>query len=146
MVASDGRRLSCDQLVFAGGADLNALNRLLAVTGIAVDITSGQVSHVPETDNLVGLKAGISYGGYLTPQKMGITSLGLHSIAPLELTFSSSHYHNRFVTSIDWPPKCLIPELMAHGSVAVLARLTATPFGVKLPLTSMFWAPLARAG
>ena len=76
VVASDGRRVSCDQLVFAGGADLNALNRLLAVTGIAVDITSGQVSHVPETGNLVGLKAGISYGGYLTPAKDGYHELG----------------------------------------------------------------------
>ena len=76
LVASDGRRLSCDQLVFAGGADLNALNRLLAVSGIAVDITSGQVSHVPETGNLVGLEAGISYGGYLTPAKDGYHELG----------------------------------------------------------------------
>ena len=57
LVASDGRRLGCDQLVFAGGADLDALNRLLAVAGIAVDITSGQVSHVPETGNLAGLQA-----------------------------------------------------------------------------------------
>ncbi len=96
LVASDGRRLSCDQLVFAGGADLDALNRLLAVTGIAVDVTSGQVSHVPETGNLVGLQAGISYGGYLTPAKDGYHELGatFDRSARTEI-LESSHYHNR---------------------------------------------------
>ena len=45
--------MSCDQLVIAGGSDLDELNQLLALSGIAIDITSGQVSHVPETSDLV---------------------------------------------------------------------------------------------
>ena len=73
LFASDGRRVSCDQLVFAGGADLDTLNRLLAVTGIAIDITSGQVSHVPETSNLVGLQAGNQLWGLLNAGKRRVS-------------------------------------------------------------------------
>ena len=124
LVASDGRRLSCDQLVFAGGADLNALNRLLAVTGIAVDITSGQVSHVPETGNLVGLQAGISYGGYLTPAKDGYHELGatFDRSAGTDI-LESSHYHNR-----DLLPDGLatqMPDPKAYG--ARVSRRASTP-------------------
>jgi len=124
LVASDGRRLSCDQLVFAGGADLDALNRLLAVAGIAVDITSGQVSHVPETGNLVGLQAGISYGGYLTPAKDGYHELGatFDRSAGTEI-LESAHYHNR-----DLLPAGLaiqMPDPKAYG--ARISRRASTP-------------------
>ncbi len=124
VVASDGRRVSCDQLVFAGGADLDSLNRLLAVTGIAIDITSGQVSHVPETSNLVGLKAGISYGGYLTPAKGGYHELGatFDRSAGKEI-LESAHYHNR-----DLLPAGLavqMPDPKAYG--ARISRRASTP-------------------
>ena len=124
LVASDGRRLACDQLVFAGGADLDALNRLLAVAGIAVDITSGQVSHVPETGNLVGLQAGISYGGYLTPAKDGYHELGatFDRSAGTDI-LESSQYHNR-----DLLPAGLaiqMPDPKAYG--ARVSRRASTP-------------------
>ena len=124
LVASDGRRLSCDQLVFAGGADLDALNRLLAVTCIAINITSGQVSHVPENVNLVGLQAGISYGGYLTPAKDGYHELGatFDRSAKTEI-LESAHYHNR-----DLLPAGLaiqMPDPKAYG--ARISRRASTP-------------------
>ncbi len=124
LVASDGRSLSCDQLVLAGGADLDALNRLLAVTGIAVNVTSGQVSHVPETGNLVGLRAGISYGGYLTPAKDGYHELGatFDRSAGTDI-LESSHYHNR-----DLLPAGLaiqMPDPRGYG--ARISRRASTP-------------------
>ena len=124
LVASDGRRVSCNQLVFAGGADLDSLNRLLAVNGIAIDITSGQVSHVPETGNLVGLKAGISYGGYLTPAKDGYHELGatFDRSAGTEV-LESAHYHNR-----DLLPAGLavqMPDPKGYG--ARISRRASTP-------------------
>ena len=124
VVAKDGRRVSCDQLVFAGGADLDSLNRLLAVTGIAIDITSGQVSHVPETNNLVGLRAGISYGGYLTPAKGGYHELGatFDRSAGTEI-LATAHYHNR-----DLLPTGLavqMPDPKAYG--ARISRRASTP-------------------
>ncbi|MFL2845877.1 MAG: FAD-dependent 5-carboxymethylaminomethyl-2-thiouridine(34) oxidoreductase MnmC, partial [Candidatus Puniceispirillaceae bacterium] len=124
LVASDGREVSCDQLAFAGGADLDALNRLLAVTGIAVDITSGQVSHVPETSNLVGLQAGISYGGYLTPAKDGYHELGATFDRSAETEIlESAHFHNR-----DLLPAGLaiqMPDPKAYG--ARVSRRASTP-------------------
>ena len=124
LVASDGRRVSCDQLVFAGGADLDSLNRLLAITGIKVDITSGQVSHVPETSNFVGLKAGISYGGYLTPAKGGYHELGatFDRSAGTEI-LESAHYHNRDLLLAGLAVQ--MPDPKAYG--ARISRRASTP-------------------
>ena len=124
LVASDGRRVSCDQLAFAGGADLDALNRLLAVTGIAVDITSGQVSHVPETANLFGLRAGISYGGYLTPAKDGYHELGATFDRSAETEIlESAHYHSR--DSLPAGLAIQMPDPKAYG--ARVSRRASTP-------------------
>ncbi|MDC1383574.1 FAD-dependent 5-carboxymethylaminomethyl-2-thiouridine(34) oxidoreductase MnmC [Candidatus Puniceispirillum sp.] len=96
VLSADGRSLSFDQLVFAGGADLEALNQLLSVKGIAVDITSGQVSHVPATNDLAGLKVGLSYGGYLTPAKDGYHELGATFDRNVRIdVLDSGHRHNR---------------------------------------------------
>ena len=124
LVASDGRVLSCDQLVFAGGADLDALNRLLAITGVAVDITSGQVSHVPETIDFIGLQAGISYGGYLTPAKDGYHELGatFDRFAGTDV-LESSHCHNRDLLPAGLAIK--MPDPKTYG--ARVSRRASTP-------------------
>ena len=124
LVASDGRGVSCDQLAFAGGADLDALNRLLAVTGIAIDITSGQVSQVPETGNLIGLRAGISYGGYLTPAKEGYHELGAtFDRAGGNEILESANYHNRDLLPAELAIR--MPDPKAYG--ARISRRASTP-------------------
>ena len=124
LIASDGREVSCDQLAFAGGADLDALNRLLAVSGIAIDVTSGQVSHVPETQNFVGLDAGISYGGYLTPAKDGYHELGstFDRSAQMEI-LESANYHNRDLLPAELAIK--MPNPKVYG--ARVSRRASTP-------------------
>ena len=124
LVASDGREFSCDRLVFAGGAGLDALNRLLAVTGIAVDVTSGQVSYVPETGNLALLQAGISYGGYLTPAKDGYHELGatFDRSAGTDI-LENSHYHNRDLL----PAELAIQMPDPKGYGARVSRRASTP-------------------
>ena len=96
LIAGDGRQLTCDQLVVAAGADLAALHQMLAIQGITIDVTSGQVSHVPETAALAGLRAGISFGGYLTPAKDGFHELGatFDREGNIEI-LASAHLHNK---------------------------------------------------
>ena len=96
LIAGDGRQLTCDQLVVAAGADLAALHQMLAIQGITIDVTSGQVSHVPETAALTGLRAGISFGGYLTPAKDGFHELGatFDREGNIEI-LASAHLHNK---------------------------------------------------
>jgi tRNA 5-methylaminomethyl-2-thiouridine biosynthesis bifunctional protein len=96
LFAHDGRQLTCDQLIVAAGADLATLHQMLAIQGIAIDVTSGQVSHVPETATLAGLRAGISFGGYLTPAKDGFHELGatFDREGNTEI-LASAHLHNK---------------------------------------------------
>jgi tRNA 5-methylaminomethyl-2-thiouridine biosynthesis bifunctional protein len=96
LIADDGRQLTCDQLVVAAGADLAVLHQMLAIQGIAIDVTSGQVSHVPETAALAGLRAGISFGGYLTPAQDGFHELGatFDREGNIEI-LASAHLHNK---------------------------------------------------
>jgi tRNA 5-methylaminomethyl-2-thiouridine biosynthesis bifunctional protein len=124
LVASDGRQLSCDRLVFAGGADLNVLNRLLSITGITVDITSGQVSQLPTNIDLSGLQAGISFGGYLTPAKDGYHDLGatFDRLARTKV-LESAHYHNRDLLPPDL--SVLMPDPKVYG--ARVSRRASTP-------------------
>ena len=124
LVASDGRQFSCDQLVFAGGADLNMLNRLLSITGIKLDVTSGQVSQIPTNNELAKLQVGISYGGYLTPEKEGFHDLGatFDRLARTEI-LDSAHHHNRDLL----PPN--LSTLMPNPKVyeARVSRRASTP-------------------
>ena len=96
LIADDGRQLTCDQLVVAAGADLAALHQMLAIQGINIDVTSGQVSHVPETATFAGLRAGISFGGYLTPAQDGFHELGatFDREGNTEI-LASAHLHNK---------------------------------------------------
>ena len=96
LLAGDGRRLTFDRLVVAGGADLAALHEMLAINGIAIDVTSGQVSHVPATADFAGLRAGISFGGYLTPAYDGYHELGATFDRKANIDIlPSAHLHNR---------------------------------------------------
>jgi tRNA 5-methylaminomethyl-2-thiouridine biosynthesis bifunctional protein len=106
LVADDGRQLTCDQLVIAAGADLVALHQMLAIQGIAIDVSSGQVSHVPETAALAGLRAGITFGGYLTPARDGFHELGatFDRDGNTEI-LASAHHHN----------KQLLPDELGNG-------------------------------
>ncbi len=76
LMAEDGRRFSFDQIVVATGAGLPDTLRQLAIAGVRVDITSGRVSHIPQQPALNALKAGLSFGGYLTPCHNGFHELG----------------------------------------------------------------------
>ena len=76
LMAEDGRRFSFGQIVVATGAGLPETLRQLALTGVRVDITTGQVSQIPQQASLNALRAGLSFGGYLTPSYDGFHELG----------------------------------------------------------------------
>ena len=76
VITADQRTFYFDRIVLAAGADLDRFHQMLAVSGIPVDITTGQVSQVPAVAALAGLRAGISFGGYLTPAVAGWHELG----------------------------------------------------------------------
>ncbi len=74
--AADGRELTFNRLVLAGGADIGRLLRLTDIVGLPMDITSGQVSQVPAVRALTNLATGLSFGGYMTPAYNGFHDLG----------------------------------------------------------------------
>ena len=76
LMTEDGRYFSFDQIVVATGAGLPQTLCQLAIDGVQVDITTGQVSHIPQQSALRALKAGLSFGGYLTPCHNGFHELG----------------------------------------------------------------------
>ncbi len=74
--AADGREMTFNKLVLAGGADISRLLRFADIAGLTIDITSGQVSQVPVVRALTELATGLSFGGYLTPAYNGFHELG----------------------------------------------------------------------
>ena len=76
LMAEDGRQFRFDQIVVATGAGLPVTLRQLAIAGVRVDITTGHVSQIPQQSALNALKAGLSFGGYLTPCHNGFHELG----------------------------------------------------------------------
>jgi len=73
---NDGRQYAFDVIVLATGASLPKILTLLSIDGVRIDVTSGQVSHIPEQLGLADLQAGLSFGGYLTPSHNGFHELG----------------------------------------------------------------------
>ena len=76
LLAKNGRQFNYEQIVLATGAGLPESLSQLAIAGVPVDITAGQVSHVPQQAALEPLAAGLSFGGYLTPCHNGFHELG----------------------------------------------------------------------
>ena len=76
LIAQDGRRFGFDKIVVATGAGLPESLRQLAIAGVRIDITTGQVSYIPQQPKLNALKVGLSFGGYLTPCHNGFHELG----------------------------------------------------------------------
>ena len=72
----DGRQYAFDVIVLATGASLPDILTLLSIDGVRIDVTSGQVSHIPVQPGLADLQAGLSFGGYLTPSHNGFHELG----------------------------------------------------------------------
>ena len=82
-------------VVLAGGALMPDMLTLMHKTGILLDVTSGQVSHFPSNTISKSLKAGLSFGGYLTPADDGFHELGatFDRTAALNVT-DKGHAHN----------------------------------------------------
>ena len=76
LLAKNGRQFNYEQIVVATGAGLPESLRQLVIDGVRVDITVGQVSHIPQQAALAPMVAGLSFGGYLTPCHNGFHELG----------------------------------------------------------------------
>ena len=82
-------------VVLAGGADISETMSLMHKSGIPLDVTSGQVSHIPASTALQPLKAGLSFGGYLTPADNGFHELGATFDRTAGMTVTDhGHVHN----------------------------------------------------
>lgn len=99
LATSDGRVLEFDALVLAAGSGLNGLLSQIGIS-VPLEITSGQVSHVPEQfieSGVISRRHGISFGGYLTPSMDGYHDLGAtfhkqaHGALP---SLAEGHAHN----------------------------------------------------
>ena len=99
LTTADGRVLTFDALVLAAGAGMNSLLGRLECS-LPLEITSGQVSHVPEgviSDREIATHHGVSFGGYLTPPLDGHHDLGatFHKQAYGEPpSIAAGHAHN----------------------------------------------------
>jgi len=109
LVTKDGRRFEFDKIVLATGAGLTETLTRLAIDGVRLDITAGQVSHVPALADLDGLRAGLSFGGYLTPAHNGFHELGATFDRTGQTDFdANAFHHNRDLL----PPD--LKALLAH--------------------------------
>jgi len=92
---NDDRDITYQAVVLAGGADMTDILKLMHKSGIPVEITSGQVSHIPSNSGLKPLTAGLSFGGYLTPVDEGFHELGatFDRTAAMAVT-DEGHAHN----------------------------------------------------
>ena len=82
-------------VVLAGGALMPDMLTLMRKSGILLEVTSGQVSHIPSNTALLSLKAGLSFGGYLTPENDGFHELGATFDRTAAMTVSDKgHAHN----------------------------------------------------
>ncbi len=112
VMAKDGRQFDFDAIVVTSGANLPDLLQILDIVGVRLDITAGQVSHVPIQSSFVDLKVGLSFGGYFTPSHNGFHQLGA--------TFDRSGYagfdHNAFVHNRMLLPPDLRNMLASHDS------------------------------
>ena len=112
LLAEDGRQFSFDQIVVATGAGLPETLRRLAIDGVRVDITIGQVSQVPQQPALNTLRAGLSFGGYLTPCHNGFHELG----ATFDRTGQAISNHDAFCHNRDLLPPTLRDILLRLDS------------------------------
>ncbi len=74
--ANDGRQEIFDAIVLANGANMPEFLMAFDSHFAALDITTGQVSHLPATKYSERLCTGLSFGGYLTPAIDGMHELG----------------------------------------------------------------------
>ena len=95
VTAADGRTVEIDSLVLATGAMMGPLLSANNIHGVHLDVTSGQVSHMPVTKRSKGVVTGLSFGGYLTPAIDGFHELGatFDRSGALEMT-EEGHLHN----------------------------------------------------
>ena len=92
---ADGRSLRFGAVVLAAGASMNEMLTRFDVRGLPIDITSGQVSHIPATSSSRKLRCGLSFGGYLTPAIDGLHELGAtFEREPNDAVTSEGHTHN----------------------------------------------------
>ena len=93
--AVDGRQLQADAVVLAGGSRVADLLHLVG-HDMPVEVTRGQVSHVPATSSSASLATGVSFGGYLTPSWDGLHEIGATFSRDLEKPedATAAHAHN----------------------------------------------------
>ena len=111
LTASDGRHLTADAVVLAGGASAGLLLQQIGSV-MPVEVTRGQVSHVPATPQSAGLDVGVSFGGYLTPPVDGLHELGATFSRNLDAASddAAAHAHN-----FNLLPDGLLPHFAAGG-------------------------------
>jgi tRNA 5-methylaminomethyl-2-thiouridine biosynthesis bifunctional protein len=111
LTAYDGRHLTADAVVLAGGASAGLLLQQIGSV-MPVEVTRGQVSHVPATPQSAGLDVGVSFGGYLTPPVDGLHELGATFSRNLDAASddAAAHAHN-----FNLLPDGLLPHFAAGG-------------------------------
>ena len=93
--AVDGRQVQADAVVLAGGSRVADLLHLVG-QDMPVEVTRGEVSHVPATSSSASLATGVSFGGYLTPSWDGLHEVGATFSRDLEQPedIAAAHAHN----------------------------------------------------
>lgn len=126
VTADDGRVETFDAIVVANGAGMPAMLGNLMIDGIALDITSGQVSHIPVTPASAHLDVGLSFGGYLTPAVDGFHEAGAtFDRDPCDDVTIAGHQHN-----LQLLPPCLRPlftGIEAQNLTGRTSRRASTP-------------------
>ena len=90
-----GEVIRADHLVLATGSDLPDYLDRLELPPLPLQITSGQLSILPEDNQMGGLAMALQYGGYIAADKAGhfIAGASFDRSANLEIT-QAAHTHN----------------------------------------------------
>ena len=91
----DGRSFRADHIVLCMGADLPPLLKTIGYDLGTCQVTSGQLSVLPQTTGLASLRKALNYSGYVTPliERRQYLGAGFDPTADTAVS-QKSHFHN----------------------------------------------------
>ncbi|ADE38897.1 FAD-dependent 5-carboxymethylaminomethyl-2-thiouridine(34) oxidoreductase MnmC [Candidatus Puniceispirillum marinum] len=114
-------------VVLAGGANISQILSHLHKSGIPLDVTSGQVSHIPTNNAVQPLQSGLSFGGYLTPAYNGFHELGATFDRTAAMTVTDQgHAHNMNLLPDGMAGLIEVPDVTG-GFIGRMSQRASTP-------------------
>ena len=127
---ADGRTFEADHIVLCMGADLPPLLKTIGHDLGVCQVTSGQLSVLPQTTELAALQQALNYSGYITPLIEGQQYLGAGFDPTADTAVSQKgHLHNLELMPVELRSHLLVNHLDGRAE-----HHAALPIPTDLPL------------